>query len=289
MAWTEQRIPTNGIMLNVVDTGVPEGGAQATLLLMHGLTANLHSFDGLLHAGLAEGVRAIAVDLRGRGLSDKPASGYHMEDHAQDMLGLLAHFGLEQAIFVGHSFGGLLSMYMAKHYPHVINKMVILDAGKEATHPSVLPKIKPSLERLGKALPSWEVYINAIKQSPYYVDGTWNDDLEAYYRADVETLEDGTVRSRVYADGIQEAVEKIIALDWETTIRDANRPAMLIHSPNPFGVGDAPPVLTQEGADETVALLPDCQYAQATGHHITMVFGENAPHTTKLIRDFVLG
>lgn len=279
----EQRIETNGIVLNIADSG----GTGETLMLTHGLTANLHSFNGLMRAGLADGLRVILVDLRGRGKSDKPETGYHMDDHAQDMLGIMEHFGLEQVIMGGHSFGGLLTMFIGANYPQAVKKMIILDAGKEATHESVLPKIKPSLERLGKAVPSWEVYLNALKQSPYYADGFWSDDLEAYYRADVETLEDGSVRSRVRPQAIQEAVEKIIALDWEDILRRADKPALLIHSPEPFGTADAPPVLSDEGAQETVALLPNCQYVRATGHHVTMVFGDNAPRTVQAMRDFI--
>jgi hypothetical protein len=45
-------------------------------------------------------------------------------------------------------------------------------------HPTVRDLIKPSLDRLGKPLPSIGTYINAIKNSPYYYDGFWNDQIE---------------------------------------------------------------------------------------------------------------
>ena len=45
--------------------------------------------ETLIAAGLAEKLRVIAVDLRGRGLSDKPSSGYSLRDHVSDLLGLL--------------------------------------------------------------------------------------------------------------------------------------------------------------------------------------------------------
>lgn len=278
-----ETIQTNGITLAYDD----QGSGDKTLILMHGLTANMHSFDGLLRHGLAEDYRVIRVDLRGRGESDKPASGYHMRDHAADILGLIDALSLENVYFVGHSFGGLLSIYMAAYHPEAMEKIVLMDVGLEATYPAVLPKIQPSLDRLGSSVPSWEVYINAIKNSPYYADGFWDDDLEAYYRADVETLEDGAVRSRVYAGGIKEAVEHIVEDDWKIHLQAVQRPAILIHAPAPFGPADAAPILSDEGAQETVRLIPDCQYIRVPGHHITMVFGDHAPYIVDAIQKFV--
>lgn len=279
-----QWIETNGIRLAYSE----HGSGDPPILLLHGLTANRQSFGGLLAAGLADNNRCIALDLRGRGESDKPETGYHMADHAADVEGVLDALGIDQAVFVGHSFGGLLSMWMAANQPERISRMVIIDAGREATDPSVLPKIKPSLDRLGTVLPSAEAYITAIKGSPYYTDGFWDPMLEAYYRADLETLPDGQVRTRVYGAGIEEAVNRIIGMDWADILGRAERPALLIHATASFGPEGAPPVLTEAGAEETVELLPDCQYQPVPGHHISMVFGDNAPHVVAAIRSFLL-
>ena len=103
---------TNGIRLHYLD----HGGQGPVLVLAPGLTANAHSFDGLMHAGLAEVARVIALDLRGRGESDAPPSGYAMEDHARDVLGLLDALGLERVVMGGHSFGGLLTYWLAANH-----------------------------------------------------------------------------------------------------------------------------------------------------------------------------
>ena len=278
-----QFIRTNDIQIAYDD----QGTGAPTLILLHGLTANRRSFDGLLAAGLADGRRVVRVDLRGRGDSDKPETGYHMRDHAADVLGLLDALDTQRPVLVGHSFGGLLALYLALHHPERIAKIAILDVGLQATDPAVLPKIKPSLDRLGTVMPSAEVYIEAIKQSAYYADGFWTEGLEQYYRADLETLEDGQVRTRVYGAGIEEAVQHIIADDWADIMRRVPRPTLLIHAPEPFGTGDAPPILTPAGAQETVDLIPDCQYQRVTGHHITMIFGEHAAGVVTAIDDFI--
>ena len=119
---------------------------------MPGLTANAHSFDGLIAAGLNQKHRVLALDLRGRGLSDKPATGYSMADHAADVLALLDSLGLEQVLLGGHSFGGLLTYYIAANFPERVSKLVVLDAGV-VFNPRIQELLMPTLSRLGRFIP----------------------------------------------------------------------------------------------------------------------------------------
>lgn len=276
-------IQSNGIQLAYDEAG--EG--EKTLILLHGITANRQSFAGLLRAGLAENYRILRVDLRGRGESDKPKHGYHMRDHAADILELLDSLKLEKVVLVGHSFGGLLSVFMAAHTPERLEKIVIIDAAREATTQDTIEKIRPSLERLKVPVLDADATLKAISTMPYYADGSWSDELEGMYRAELELMPDGSYQRRVYADGIMEAVEQILAENWYAHFANVKVPALLIHAPAPFGGLGASPVISQAGADETVALIPNCQYKQVSGHHITMVFGDNAPQVVQAIREFV--
>lgn len=277
----EQFIQTNGIQLHLLNYAQ---GAEP-LILMHGLTANAQCFAGLVNAGLAQQVPLILVDLRGRGLSDKPATGYTMHDHAQDILGLLDALGIPSARLGGHSFGGMLSIYLAAHHPERVQRLVLMDAG--ILHPSVRQLIQPSIDRLGKTIPSWEAYLNAIKASPYFHDGFWADELETYYRADVDTLPDGTVRARSTPEAISQAADDVLAHDWENYMRQATQPALLLHAPEGVGPAGTPPILTDETAQQTVKFLPNCRYERVTGNHVTMVFGPHAAGVVKAIVDFV--
>ncbi|RYZ26362.1 MAG: alpha/beta fold hydrolase, partial [Sphingobacteriales bacterium] len=125
---TDHTIRTNNIDLHYIEHNP---GSKHTLVLIHGLTANAHAFDGLIAHGLTKHFRLISPDLRGRGLSSKPAFRYTLEDHAQDILGLLDHLEIERALLGGHSYGGLLSVYLAANYPQRVEKLVILDAAAE--------------------------------------------------------------------------------------------------------------------------------------------------------------
>lgn len=280
---TEQITEINGIRIAYQD----HPGPDPALLLLHGLTANQHSFDGLLAAGLAQGRRVIVPDLRGRGQSGKPVAGYSLAEHAQDILGLMDSLSVGRAVLIGHSFGGMLSMWLAAHAPDRVHRLVLIDAAVEAADPSVMDKIRPSLDRLGQTVPSWEAYIDAVKAAPPYADFPWDAHIEAYYRADVETLPDGSVRARASRDAIEEAAQSVIATDWAALVPRIQQPALLLHAPAPFGPPGAPPVVTTAGAQETARLIPHCRYQAVPGNHITLLFGENAPQVVRHITAFL--
>ncbi len=168
-------------------TALPRpSGPGPILVLAPGLTANAHSFDGLMRAGLGDVARVIALDLRGRGESDAPASGYTMEDHARDVLGLLDALELERVVMGGHSFGGLLTYWLAANHPERVERCVVLDA-PAVVDPGVVEQIRPSLARLGRVYPSWDEYVALVRSMPYFDEGGWDSDVESYFRADVRT------------------------------------------------------------------------------------------------------
>lgn len=271
-------IETNGITLHTLD----HPGDAPPLVLMHGLSANAHFFDGLVAAELP--YRLLAVDLRGRGLSDKPETGYSMADHAADIIGLLDALGLEQVILGGHSFGGLLTCYIAANYPERVRQCIVMDAG--FLHPQVRELIKPSLDRLKTRVPAWETYRDGMKNAAFW-RGYWDVQVEGFYRADVQQFDDGTVQPRSKPEAIEEAVDKALAEPWHDILGRVQQPAIMLHAAGPFGPDGAPAVLPAEQAQETVAALPNCIYVQTPGNHMTMLFGDNAKAVAAAIRDFV--
>lgn len=260
----------NSINLHYLDYA----GDGTPLILLPGLTANARAFDGLIAAGLTGHFRVLAVDLRGRGQSDKPATGYSMADHAADIIGLMDALGWEKVILGGHSFGGLLTFYMAANFPARISKLVIIDAAGEL-HPDIHQLIQPSLDRLGMIFPSWEAYKSAMQKMPF-LRGYWDDALEAYFRADVQFNPNGTVQPRSNAAAIAEAAGKGLEEPWQDYLRAIKQPVLLLNAPEAYGVPGTPPVLPAVQAQATVAALENAQYVRIPGNHITMLFGNNA-------------
>jgi len=276
-----QFVRTNDIQLHYLD----HPGSESPLVLMPGLTANAYSLDGLIKAGLSSALRVLALDLRGRGLSDKPDIGYSMADHAADVLGLLDVLEIQQVVLGGHSFGGLLTLYMAAHYPERISKLVVIDAAG-SMHPQVRELIKPSVDRLGKVLPSWEGYIEAMKQMPFY-QGWWDPSIESYYRADVEFFDDGTVKPRSRPEAIIEAVDKALTEDWAQHLTAIKQPMLLLNALGSFGPPGTSPILPREQALETVNAVAEGHYVEVPGNHMTMLYGEGAKRIVEAIIAFV--
>lgn len=277
----EHFIQTNGIALHYLD----HAGAEPPILLMPGLTLNAHSFDGLIAAGLNQLRRVIAVDLRGRGLSDKPETGYTLADHAADILGLLDGLGLEQVILGGHSFGGLVSYFMAYHHPERVRQLILFDSAA-TFHPRLGELIAPAIQRLGQPVESMEAYLRHMRQAPHLA-GYWSAELETFYRADVAEQADGTVIPLTALHIIPHIAAAIPQFDVAAALPQIKPPAMLINATGPYGPPDYPPVLPQENAQATAALLPNCRYVHVGGNHFTMVFGENARQVVQAIREFV--
>ncbi len=70
MPYQDHFITTNRINLHFIEYN--PGKDKPALILMHGLTANAHAFDGLISRGLSKDFRVISPDLRGRGTAKNP-------------------------------------------------------------------------------------------------------------------------------------------------------------------------------------------------------------------------
>jgi len=82
--------------------------SERAVILIHGLTASSMEFAELGPALAAQGYYALALDLRGRGLSSKPAHGYNVAFHAADVLALCDALHLDAVNVVGHSLGAVI-------------------------------------------------------------------------------------------------------------------------------------------------------------------------------------
>jgi len=276
---TEHFIKSNNIDLHFLEHH-PKG--KPTLILMHGLTANAHAFDGLIAHGLVKHFRFISPDLRGRGLSSKPAFRYTLEDHAQDILGMLDYLNIEKALLGGHSYGGLLTTYIAANYPERVEKLVILDAAAEM-NPNAPAMLGPTLSRLDKTFPDYETYLTEMKAAPQ--NTFWDKDMESYYKADGHVREDGTVNPYPNLSNIIEVATSVAQQSWIDTFSRVQQPALLINALDDYTMGE--PLLPDFKAKETVTLMPDARYVAVDGNHQTMLYGNNAKRIVEAIEHFL--
>ncbi|MEO1038208.1 MAG: alpha/beta hydrolase [Pseudomonadota bacterium] len=109
-----------------------EGAEQKRpVLCMHGLTRNSRDFEEVAPRIAAMGRTVIAVDVRGRGRSDRDPNpdNYLPTIYVDDMLGLADSLGLDALVALGTSMGGLMSMIMAATRPGLITAAMINDIG----------------------------------------------------------------------------------------------------------------------------------------------------------------
>jgi pimeloyl-ACP methyl ester carboxylesterase len=102
-----------------------EGGDTSTpLLLLHGGLFDIDLQFGALLPGLAAARQVVATDFQGHGRThdlDRPLSVAAL---AGDVVGLLAHLGLERVDVFGNSIGGAVALHLAVHHPELVRKLV---------------------------------------------------------------------------------------------------------------------------------------------------------------------
>jgi pimeloyl-ACP methyl ester carboxylesterase len=76
----------------------------------------------------------LSVDLRGRGDSDKPAEGYGMTAHADDVATTMDAEGIDRAVVVGHSMGASVATVFAHRHADRCAGVVLYDGGLQVFH-----------------------------------------------------------------------------------------------------------------------------------------------------------
>ena len=123
----------------------PEDGQP--VLALHGWLDNAMSFARL--APKLPGLRIVAVDLAGHGLSGHRAAGagYQLWDYALDALLVAEQFGWQRFSLLGHSLGAIVSMLLAAALPERVARLALIDGLLPLTHEAELAPHK-----LGEAL-----------------------------------------------------------------------------------------------------------------------------------------
>lgn len=103
------------------------GSGERLVVLLHGFPEFWYSWRHQLMA-LGESYTVVAPDMRGYNLSDKPArvEDYKMNLLVDDVLGLIRHFGKQQAAIVGHDWGAGIAWAVAQMYPEYVWKLVAM-------------------------------------------------------------------------------------------------------------------------------------------------------------------
>jgi len=276
-----RKVKGDGIALQLA---VWEGKGNQ-VLCVHGLTANCRCWD-VTTSSLAPENTILAMDLRGRGLSDKPSAGYSLQHHIQDIFCVLDDLKQERIVLMGHSLGAFISLAFAANYPERTEKIILMDGGGQLTQDQwdkVTLAIKPSLDRLGQVFPSFDAYVANMKLAPFLQP--WSQALEDYFRYESEAVEGG-VRSRINPANILEEAQNIQQEVPSKYYPKVTCPVLILRATDGILSNDDL-VLPESAVDRMVSEIPDARRADINGtNHFSILF---QPHESrdKAIREFL--
>ena len=199
-----KKVKGDGLEINLA---IWEGKGKP-ILFIHDITANCRCWD-VFASLLSPTYHVMAMDLKGRGQSDKPPTGYSIDHHLKDINCLLDDLGLEQAVIAGHSLGAFITLVFGAEYPERTDRIILVDGGGDLSEEqinNVFEGIRPSLERLVQVFPSEDGYLETMKQAPYIQP--WSPAIETYYRYEITDTEGG-VRTNIDPLHIQEEAENV--------------------------------------------------------------------------------
>ncbi len=120
---SDRKITVDGLDLHYVDWGNEQ---HPPLVVLHGISSQARYWDGFA-AKMRDAFHVICVDQRGHGESGW-SDDYRIEAMANDLLSVADALGLAKFTLVGHSMGGIVSMWFAAHHPERLANLVVVDA-----------------------------------------------------------------------------------------------------------------------------------------------------------------
>jgi lipase len=291
--WTADRVPGE-VELAIWHAG--EG--PDPILCLHGISAQHRAFNALArHLGPSRSL--VGVDLRGRGDSDKPESGYGLEAHARDAIRVLDHLALEQVIIAGHSMGGFVAIETALSYPDRVRAIVLLDGGwprvevspeemseeQKQEAAAIEEGLERAFRRLDMIFESPEDYLNFWFPDQNLTPDDLPPDLADYYLYDLEEVEDGyrPKASRVAAEEDSPSVSGSSPTAEE--MRSVRCPVALVRASEGFFPG-SDLVISDETRDEMAGVLDIRSETLLEGaNHYTMLWQEYIPQWADILRD----
>ena len=278
-AWAMKRVGGDGVRIQLA----VKDGRGKPVLCVHGLTANCRCWD-VVAAGLAPAHPVLAMDLRGRGLSDKPAGGYSLQQHVRDIAFLLDDLGLKKVVLMGHSLGAYISIYFAAQHPARVDKVILVDGGgqlEQKQWDKIDLAIKPSLDRLGQIFPSFEAYVENLKQAP--VLQPWSQAIEDYFRYESETVEGG-LRSRIHPEYIFEEVQNVHQAAPSEYYPQLKCPVLILRATDGILSPDDL-VLPEAAVERMIAEIADARRVDVEGtNHYSILLQPNAQRDQAILK-----
>ncbi len=245
-------------------------GDDPPLVYLPGFIASAYGALNLARVA-APSRRVLALDLRGRGASDKPDSPYGVQTHLQDFAAWLDAHALNDFILTGHSFGAILAARYASEHPDQVRQMIWFDGGLPPSR-NAYDLFVAYHSQLTYDYSSVEAYIDGYRNIPTMQP--WTLEADALTRANVREQEDGRAQRVVPPYVVERELAALTYTELEALFpiyQKLHMPVLLIRA----GMGSFGPD-DQHITDERLAQL------QAHMRDLTVYTMPQAGHTSVL-------
>jgi len=267
-------------------------GRGAPVVALHGLTASYVSFMGV--AERLAGRRAVfALDLRGRGDSDKPAGPYGMVQHARDVASAMRAMGLGPSIIVGHSMGGFIAAALAAQESDLVAGVVFIDGGYAPAIAAAGPQqaldaaLQLRITQLRQTHPSREAYRLFWRGQPHFPAEDWGPWVEAFLDYEVRG-EAPELRPKASEDGVKaDLLEGLQREAMIARLKAIRVPVLMIRAPAGFVPGTPPlyPDAMMEQMRTCVQAMEE-ELIAGTTHYTILMGNRGASRIADLVDDF---
>jgi lipase len=280
--WKSERVPGE------VELAIGRAGeGPDPVICLHGITAQHRAFNAAARLlGPSRGL--VGVDLRGRGDSDKPESGYGLETHASDVVRVLDYLNLHNAVLLGHSMGAFVALKTALSFPDRVRALALLDGGwprVETSPGEMTEEEREEAEALEEGLARAFRRLDMVFESPEaYLDFWFPDrglkiddlppDLADYYLYDLEKVEGGYNPKASRAAAEEDSPSVVSTSPTVEEMRGVNCPVALVRASQGFFPG-SDPLISDEARDKMDGSLDIREEILVEGaNHYTMLWPE---------------
>ena len=251
-------------------------GNGKNIFCVHGISSNCRVWDNIAKNLIPEHTM-YAMDLRGRGQSDKPEKGYSLKIHCKDIKNVIDNLNIKPVIFMGHSLGAYIGIVFGALYPEYVEKLILFDGGAKLSPlqtMKVFESIKLSLDRLGKVYSSFEEYISIMKKAPFLQP--WQDYFDEYYKYEVEFLEDGKVKPRTPPYVIEEESKNLKKESADEYYEKIRCPVYILRATEGM-LSDDDLLLPEKALKKMLKKIPNAKVFNIEGtNHYSIAFHPNS-------------
>jgi N-formylmaleamate deformylase len=253
-------ITVNGLRIHYLEYGQGE----VDLVVIPGITSPAITWEFVAEK-LSRDYHVYVMDVRGRGLSDKPPSGYDLSDYAADTAGLIRALNLDRPVVLGHSMGARITAALGTLFQGLPGSTILAD---------------PPLSGPGRApypIPLVS-FVNSLREAQA---GATAEDMRRYFPTWTEE------QLRLRAEWLATCDETAIVETYRNFHEEDFFPYWeRLRAPILFVYGEESPVVPETAIEEIRAVNPQAEIVSISkaGH---MIPWDNLPEFVDEVRRFI--